>query len=58
MEREVLLSIENLTVRYGKETALQIESPILIEKGDRYELADYLREQTRATEVICKWIQF
>lgn len=35
MEREVLLSIENLTVRYGKETALQIESPILIEKGDR-----------------------
>lgn len=35
MEREVLLSIENLTVRYGKETALQIEAPILIEEGDR-----------------------
>ena len=35
MEREVLLSIENLTVRYGKEAALQIEAPILIEEGDR-----------------------
>lgn len=35
MEREVLLSIENLTVRYGKDVALQIGSPVLIEEGDR-----------------------
>jgi len=30
-----LLSIENLTVHYGKDTALKIESPIFIEEGDR-----------------------
>ena len=30
-----LLSIENLTVSYGKETALSIERPITIEEGDR-----------------------
>ena len=35
MEREVLLSVENLIVRYGKDIALQIDSPILIEEGDR-----------------------
>lgn len=35
MEREVLLSIENLTVRYGKDVVLQIGSPVLIEEGDR-----------------------
>ncbi len=35
MEQSALLSIENLTVRYGKDTALQIESPIIIEEGDR-----------------------
>ena len=28
MEREVLLSIENLTVRYGKDVVLNIETPI------------------------------
>ncbi|MDE5696041.1 MAG: ATP-binding cassette domain-containing protein [Lachnospiraceae bacterium] len=31
----MLLSVENLTVCYGKDVALQIESPILIEEGDR-----------------------
>ncbi len=35
MEHSQLLSIENLTVQYGKETALKIETPILIEEGDR-----------------------
>lgn len=35
MEREVLLSIKDLTVRYGKDVTLRIESPILIEEGDR-----------------------
>lgn len=30
-----LLSIENLTVHYGKDTALEIETPISIEEGDR-----------------------
>lgn len=35
MENDILLSIENLTVCYGKDVALQIESPILIEEGDR-----------------------
>ena len=35
MEREVLLSIENLTVRYGKDVVLHIGSPVLIEEGDR-----------------------
>lgn len=35
MENNVLLSIENLTVSYEKDVALQIESPILIEEGDR-----------------------
>ena len=35
MEKEVLLSVEGLTVRYGKDIALQIDSPILIEEGDR-----------------------
>lgn len=30
-----LLSIENLTVHYGKDTALEIKTPISIEKGDR-----------------------
>ena len=32
---KTLLSIENLTVSYGKETALSIERPITIEEGDR-----------------------
>lgn len=31
----MLLSIENLVVRYGTETALDIQSPIRIEEGDR-----------------------
>lgn len=31
----MLLSIENLTVRYGADTALSIDSPIQIEEGDR-----------------------
>ncbi len=31
----MLLSIENLVVRYGQETALHITSPIIIEEGDR-----------------------
>lgn len=31
----MLLSIENLTVRYGAETALNIDHPIHIEEGDR-----------------------
>lgn len=31
----MLLSIENLTVRYGADTALAIDSPIQIEEGDR-----------------------
>ncbi len=35
MEHSQLLSIENLTVQYGKETALKVETPILIEEGDR-----------------------
>ncbi len=35
MENDILLSVENLTVCYGKDVALQIESPILIEEGDR-----------------------
>ena len=35
MENNALLSIENLTVCFGKDIALQIESPILIEEGDR-----------------------
>lgn len=35
MGNTALLSIENLTVRYGKDIALQIESPISIEEGDR-----------------------
>jgi len=30
-----LLSIENLTVRYGKDTVLRINTPISIEEGDR-----------------------
>lgn len=30
-----LLSIENLTVHYGKDIALEIETPISIEEGDR-----------------------
>lgn len=35
MDNDILLSVENLTVCYGKDVALQIESPILIEEGDR-----------------------
>ena len=35
MGNTALLSIENMTVRYGKDIALQIESPISIEEGDR-----------------------
>lgn len=35
MEHSELLTIEKLTVHYGKDTALDIETPILIEKGDR-----------------------
>lgn len=35
MENPELLQIENLTVHYGKDTALQIEHPISIRKGDR-----------------------
>lgn len=35
MENSSLLSIENLTVCYGKETALSIDHPISIEEGDR-----------------------
>ncbi len=35
MENDILLSIENLTVCYGKDVALQVEFPILIEEGDR-----------------------
>lgn len=31
----MLLKIENLTVRFGKHTALDIRTPICIEKGDR-----------------------
>ena len=31
----MLLAIENLTVRYGADTALSIDSPIQIEEGDR-----------------------
>lgn len=31
----VLLTIENLEVQYGKQTALKIDKPIAIEKGDR-----------------------
>lgn len=31
----MLLSIQNLTVRYGADTALAIEGPIVIEEGDR-----------------------
>ncbi len=31
----MLLSIENLTVRYGEDTALSIKTPIEIRKGDR-----------------------
>ena len=31
----MLLKIENLTVRFGKFTALDIHTPICIEKGDR-----------------------
>lgn len=30
-----LLSIDNLTVHYGKDTALEIDAPISIEEGDR-----------------------
>lgn len=33
--QNTLLSIEDLTVRYGKDTALQIDRNIQIEKGDR-----------------------
>lgn len=33
MENNVLLSIENLTVSYEKDVALQIESPILLRKA-------------------------
>lgn len=32
---QTLLSIQNLTVRYGKDVALQIEEPIIMEEGDR-----------------------
>ena len=32
---QTLLSINNLTVRYGKDVALQIDQPIVIEEGDR-----------------------
>ena len=32
---DTLLSIQNLTVRYGAETALSITNPIVIEEGDR-----------------------
>lgn len=32
---QTLLSIQNLTVRYGKDVALQIEEPIVMEEGDR-----------------------
>lgn len=35
MEHPALLSIENLTVQYGKDIALRIETPIVIEEGDR-----------------------
>ena len=31
----VLLTIENVEVQYGKQTALKIDKPIAIEKGDR-----------------------
>lgn len=31
----MLLSIQNLTVRYGQDTALSIQKPIVIEDGDR-----------------------
>ena len=31
----MLLTIENLEVQYGKQTALKIDTPIIIEKGDR-----------------------
>ncbi len=31
----MLLSIQNLTVRYGQDTALSIQEPIVIEDGDR-----------------------
>lgn len=31
----MLLSIQNLLVQYGKDTALSIDKPIVIEKGDR-----------------------
>lgn len=31
----MLLSIQNLTVRYGQENALSIQNPIVIEEGDR-----------------------
>ncbi len=35
MEHTELVAIENLTVRYGKELALDIQSPVVIEEGDR-----------------------
>lgn len=35
MEHTKLLSIEHLSVSYGKETVLDIENPISIEEGDR-----------------------
>lgn len=31
----MLLTIENLEVQYGKQTALKIDTPVIIEKGDR-----------------------
>lgn len=31
----MLLAIQNLVVRYGKDTALSIQSPVVIEEGDR-----------------------
>ncbi len=35
MGHSELLAVERLTVHYGKDTALDIETPILIEEGDR-----------------------
>lgn len=35
MGHSELLSLENLTVSYGKDVALRIESPVTIEEGDR-----------------------
>ena len=35
MEHTELVAIENLTVRYGKDLALDIQSPVVIEEGDR-----------------------